>query len=80
MDDPRSTRWHKDSRFWRVGLAAMLLAWFVIPLVLWFQPEAVEAGIGVFGLTTFTLLGGGAASNFQQARAAVEQARNGGGV
>lgn len=72
-----ANRWHKGSRFYLVGLQALWLSWFVIPVVLYWQPAAVEEAIGVFGLVSFTLLGGGAASNFQQARAAVAEAQGG---
>lgn len=70
-------RWHKGSRFYLIGAQALWLSWFTIPLVLWLRPEAVEEALGIFGLATFTLLGGGAAHNFQQARSAVADARDG---
>jgi len=68
-------RWHKGSRFWRIGLVALLLAWATIPLVVFYAASDVGEAIGVFGLTSFTLLGGGAAHNFQQAREAVARAQ-----
>lgn len=70
-------RWHKGSRFYLVGLQALWLSWAVIPVTLYFWPAAVEEAIGVFGLVSFTLLGGGAASNFQQARTQVRDAQGG---
>ena len=72
-------RWHKGSRFWLIGTQALWLSWAIVPFAAFKAPSAIEEAIGAFSLTTFVLLGGGAASNFQQARNAVQTqgARNG---
>jgi hypothetical protein len=61
-------KWHKGSRFWMVGLQALWASWLLVPFVAWIAPAAIEEAIGAFSLISFTLLGGGAASNFQQAK------------
>ena len=80
-DDGRASRWHKDSRFWRIGALALVLSWGLVPLVLFGGAvAAVEEAIGAFSLTVFALLGGGAVHNFQQARAEVARAKAEGGA
>lgn len=71
-------RWHKGSRFWMIGTQALWLSWSLVILCAWQAPQAIEEAIGAFSLVAFALLGGGAASNFQQARATVRDAQSGG--
>lgn len=66
-------RWHKGSRFWLIGTQALWLSWGLVVFVAFKAPAAIEEAIGAFSLATFVLLGGGAASNFQQARTAVRE-------
>lgn len=74
-DGGGSGRWHKGSRFWRVGLPTILLSWLTIPLVVYFAPAAIEEAIGSFSIVSLTVLGAGGAHNIQQARAAIAAAK-----
>ena len=63
---PVSDRWHKGSRYWKVGAFVVLASDILAGVALWLVPEAAAAALGSAGGVSMVFLGGAGAMNYQE--------------
>lgn len=67
----------KPSRFWRVGVLAIIMSGSFVYLAMAIRPEVIQVAIGTFGIICSVVLGGGGAVNWKERRVWEMQASSG---
>ena len=57
-DETNAAKWHRGSRFYRLGGHALYMAASFVYLAMYFHPDLVTAAFGVFGGTAGIHAGG----------------------